>query len=570
MNQPAALLVDDEPAVLAAFSLILEQDGYLVRQAASTAAALQILDDYPCDIAIVDVQLGVGTGVDLLKLLRLCNPLLQVVLITGRPEIETAAEAIRLGACNYLTKPIQPNELLNAARNALNAKRLAEEADRHRADLEAIFRSLSDGILMLDAAGALQHANEAAARICACLSRQVTHSEVCMHLPCDGACRQLIQESLATGLPGKRERIRCKMPQKQEQVVTITTSPIRDHADRCTGIVVVLRDETRIDQLEGQLHTRKGFGRMIGASLPMQRLYSKIEALADVPSTVLIQGESGTGKELVAEALHSFGSRRGKAFVKVNCSALSDALLESELFGHVKGAFTGAVTNKAGRFQKADGGTIFLDEIGDISPAMQIRLLRVLQEREFEQVGDSTTIKVDVRVLAATHQDLTELVRQGKFREDLYYRLHVIKLSVPPLRERMEDLPLLIELFLERYSLLFRKTISGISDAAMALLRAHTWPGNVRELQHVLEHACVLSCSSLIDTDLLPLDLTTPQARQLPPESAAAGAEPLPSSLAGQIAEALIKSGGNKSKAAHLLGISRRTIYRHLENLPTG
>ncbi|NJD37562.1 MAG: response regulator [Geobacter sp.] len=569
MNQPAALLVDDEPAVLAAFSLILEQDGYLVRQAASTAAALQILDDYPCDIAIVDVQLGVGTGVDLLKLLRLCNPLLQVVLITGRPEIETAAEAIRLGACNYLTKPIQPNELLNAARNALNAKRLAEEADRHRADLEAIFRSLSDGILMLDAAGALQHANEAAARICACLSRQVTHSEVCMHLPCDGACRQLIQESLATGLPGKRERIRCKMPQKQEQVVTITTSPIRDHADRCTGIVVVLRDETRIDQLEGQLHTRKGFGRMIGASLPMQRLYSKIEALADVPSTVLIQGESGTGKELVAEALHSFGSRRGKAFVKVNCSALSDALLESELFGHVKGAFTGAVTNKAGRFQKADGGTIFLDEIGDISPAMQIRLLRVLQEREFEQVGDSTTIKVDVRVLAATHQDLTELVRQGKFREDLYYRLHVIKLSVPPLRERMEDLPLLIELFLERYSLLFRKTISGISDAAMALLRAHTWPGNVRELQHVLEHACVLSCSSLIDTDLLPLDLTTPQARQLPPESAAAGAEPLPSSLAGQIAEALIKSGGNKSKAAHLLGISRRTIYRHLENLPT-
>lgn len=569
MNQPAALLVDDEPAVLAAFSLILEQDGYLVRQAASTAAALQILDDYPCDIAIVDVQLGVGTGVDLLKLLRFCNPLLQVVLITGRPEIETAAEAIRLGACNYLTKPIQPNELLNAARNALNAKRLAEEADRHRADLEAIFRSLSDGILMLDAAGALQHANEAAARICACLSRQVTHSEVCMHLPCDGACRQLIQESLATGLPGKRERIRCKMPQKQEQVVTITTSPIRDHADRCTGIVVVLRDETRIDQLEGQLHTRKGFGRMIGASLPMQRLYSKIEALADVPSTVLIQGESGTGKELVAEALHSFGSRRGKAFVKVNCSALSDALLESELFGHVKGAFTGAVTNKAGRFQKADGGTIFLDEIGDISPAMQIRLLRVLQEREFEQVGDSTTIKVDVRVLAATHQDLTELVRQGKFREDLYYRLHVIKLSVPPLRERMEDLPLLIELFLERYSLLFRKTISGISDAAMALLRAHTWPGNVRELQHVLEHACVLSCSSLIDTDLLPLDLTTPQARQLPPESAAAGAEPLPSSLAGQIAEALIKSGGNKSKAAHLLGISRRTIYRHLENLPT-
>ncbi len=569
MNQPAVLIVDDEPAVLATFSMMLEQDGYLVRQATSTASALQILDDHPCDIAIVDIQLGTGTGVDLLKLLRLCNPLLQVVLITGRPEIETASEAVRLGACNYLTKPIHPHELLNAARNALNAKRLAEEADRHRADLEAIFRSLSDGILMLDATGVLQHSNEAAALICGCLSRQTIHPGGCAHLSCDGACRQLIEESLTTGLPGKRERIRCKRPQKQQQVVTITTSPIRDHTDTCTGIVVVLRDETRIDELEGRLHTRKGFGRMIGASLPMQRLYSKIEALADVPSTVLIQGESGTGKELVAEALHSFGSRRGKAFVKVNCSALSDSLLESELFGHVKGAFTGAVTNKAGRFQKADGGTIFLDEIGDISPAMQIRLLRVLQEREFEQVGDSTTIKVDVRVLAATHQDLAELVRQGKFREDLYYRLHVIKLSVPPLRERMEDLPLLVDSFLERYALLFRKTISGVSDAAMALLQSYSWPGNVRELQHLLEHAAVLARTSLIDTDLLPLDLTTPQVRQIAPEPAAVTVEPPPSLLTAQIAEALIKSGGNKSKAAHLLGISRRTIYRHLENLPT-
>lgn len=567
MKQPAVLIVDDEPSVLATFALILEHDGYLVRQATSTATALQILDDAPCDIAIVDIQLGTSTGVDLLKLLRLCNPLLQVVLITGRPAIETASEAVRLGACNYLTKPIQPNELLNAARNALNAKRLAEEADRHRADLEAIFRSLSDGILMLDAKGVLQHSNQAAALICACLSRQVAHPEACVHLPCDGACRQLIQESLATGLPGKRERIRCKRPQKQQQVVTITTSPIRDHADCCTGIVVVLRDETRIDELEGQLHTRRGFCRLIGASLAMQKLYSKIEALADVPSTVLIQGESGTGKELVAEALHNSGSRHGKPFVKVNCSALSDTLLESELFGHVKGAFTGAIANKTGRFQMADGGTIFLDEIGDISPAMQMRLLRVLQEREFERVGDSNTIKVDVRVLAATHQDLAERVRQGTFREDLYYRLNVIKLSVPPLRERMEDLPLLVDHFLERYAGVFCKTISGISDAAMALLHAHTWPGNVRELQHLLEHACVLTRSSLIDADQLSLDLTTPQIRLRQPVAPTAPAS-LSSLLPGRIAEALIMSGGNKSKAAHLLGISRRTIYRHLDNLP--
>ncbi len=564
MKTPAVLIVDDEPAIVDTFSLILKQDGYDVRSASSAATALQLLDEWACDIAFIDILLGTTTGVDLLKLLRLTNPLLQVVLITGRPEIETASAAVRLGACNYLTKPIHPNELLNAARNALNAKLLFEKTEHHRADLEAIFSSISDGIIMLDRSGKLVKSNAAASRICSSLAHHLQDPEDTTQLHCDGTCRQLIQKSLKYGVPGELARIRCQRPQKQQQVVTITTSPIQDYADTCTGIVVVLRDETRIDELEGHLNNRKGFGRMIGASLPMQRLYTKVEALADVPSTVLIQGESGTGKELVAEALHSNGSRRTKAFVKVNCSALADTLLESELFGHVKGAFTGAIANKIGRFQMADGGTIFLDEIGDISPAMQMRLLRVLQEHEFERVGDSTTIKVDVRVIAATNQDLTEQVRQGKFREDLYYRLNVVKLTLPPLRERMDDLQLLIQHFLEHFTVTFQKPFMSISPAALAMLQSHRWPGNVRELQHVLEHACVLAGSGHIDSENLSLDLPVRQNQYHSAEHTSEYSHTAVS-LSSRIKNALLKSGGNKSKAAKLLGINRRTIYRHLD-----
>ena len=568
MKEPRVLIVDDEPGIVHSFSLLLSQDGYEVRSAPSAAAALQLLESWTCDVAFVDIKLGSTTGVDLLKLLRISNPLLQVVLITGQPEVETASEAVRLGACNYLAKPIMPHDLLAAARNALTVKQLADEKERHRADLEAIFRSLSDGIMMLDIHGQLMQANEAASRICSCLALQLHTAADCAHQPCDGACRELIQESLTTGRPAKQERIRCQRPQKPNQVVTISTSPIRDHSDNCTGVVVVLRDETRIDELEGQLSTRRSFGRMIGGSSAMQRIYTQIEALADVPSTVLINGESGTGKELVAEALHTSGSRRNKPFIKVNCSALPETLLESELFGHVKGAFTGAIANKMGRFQKADGGTIFLDEIGDISPAMQMRLLRVLQEREFERVGDATTIKVDVRVITATNHDLAERVRQGKFREDLYYRLNVIKLLLPPLRERKGDLEPLIDHFIERFAASFHKTISGISNQALEVLQRHSWPGNVRELQHVLEHACVLTRSNQVDLESLPHDLAAqPHQPASPQQTAAAAAAPAAvptTSCPISIQEALAKAGGNKSKAAKLLGISRRTIYRQL------
>jgi transcriptional regulator with PAS, ATPase and Fis domain len=293
----------------------------------------------------------------------------------------------------------------------------------------------------------------------------------------------------------------------------------------------------------------------------MRKLYTFTEALANVQTTVLITGESGTGKELFAAALHNAGSRKHGPFIKVNCAALSENLLESELFGHTSGAFTGAIADKVGRFEKAHGGTIFLDEIGDISSAMQMRLLRVLQEHEIERVGDSTTRKVDVRVIAATNSDLSEKLRQGSFRQDLYYRINVVRLELPPLRERSEDIPQLVAHFLDIFNGKFVKSIRLVSDDVMNLFLHYDWPGNVRELEHAIEHACIISTSDVITLPDLPQECNavkydTPGGPATPRKS---------STPQLTLEEALVMTEGNKSRAARLLGISRRTVYRHLE-----
>ncbi|RME41178.1 MAG: sigma-54-dependent Fis family transcriptional regulator, partial [Deltaproteobacteria bacterium] len=294
----------------------------------------------------------------------------------------------------------------------------------------------------------------------------------------------------------------------------------------------------------------------------MQKLYKLIHSLASVDTTVLVTGESGTGKELVAEALHRMGDRSKGPLIKFNCAALPENLLESELFGHVKGAFTGAVSNKIGRFQKASGGTIFLDEIGDISPAMQVRLLRVLQEKTIERVGDSTPVKVDVRIVAATNKDLLEKVQTGEFREDLYYRLNVVNLRLPPLRERDGDLELLVAFFIDKFNARFGKQIQGVSEQVMTIFRNYSWPGNVRELEHALEHAFVLCDENLISTSHLSADLLEKcRANPVAPTSSTRSFRDDKEA----IIEALERAGGNKTRAAQLLGMSRRTIYRKIQ-----
>ncbi len=334
-------------------------------------------------------------------------------------------------------------------------------------------------------------------------------------------------------------------------------------------IVELNRTRKAIAHLKGDIKRRYRFGRIVGKSDSMQAIYALIQDLADVPATVLITGESGTGKELAAGALHAYSQRRDKPFIKVNCAALSESVLESELFGHVKGAFTGADKDRIGRFQKAADGIILLDEIGDVSLDFQKRLLRVLQEREFECLGDTTTLPMRARVLASTNQDLLKRIKQGAFRQDLYYRLKVVEIRLPSLRERKEDIPMLIRHFLDTFNEELGKKIEGISSEVLRILMAYHWPGNVRELRNILEHMCILCKSTTIVEDDLPLDfpghdLSYERSFHALPDKSQSSFPP-PTDDKETLLNALKQAGLNKTRAAKILGISRRTLYRRLK-----
>jgi two-component system response regulator HydG len=315
--------------------------------------------------------------------------------------------------------------------------------------------------------------------------------------------------------------------------------------------------------LQRRLDALVGAGQLIGTSPAIRMVLDLVRRVAPTTATVLIQGESGTGKELVARALHDLSARRGKPFIRVNCAALPETLLESELFGYEKGAFTGAVGRKAGRFQLADGGTLLLDEVGDLAPLTQAKLLRVLQEGEFEPLGATRTGKVDVRVVAATNQDLDTMVRDKRLREDLYYRLRVITVAVPPLRERSEDIPLLAQHFLRRCAAQNGREIDGFTEAALARLMEYPWPGNVRELEHTIERGVILARDRFLDVGDLPeaVSQTEPTTRVVPIPVGT----PLDEVELRLIEETLRQTKGDKELAAKLLGIASRTIYRKLK-----
>jgi len=322
----------------------------------------------------------------------------------------------------------------------------------------------------------------------------------------------------------------------------------------------------QITSILSKVEAKELFPGMIGQSKVMRAIFSQVLKVARTDSTVLIDGESGTGKELVASSLYEHSFRRGKPFIKLNCVAIPESLLESELFGHEKGAFTGAVTQKIGKFELAHGGTIFLDEIGDMPLATQAKLLRVLQEKEFERVGGNQTIRVDVRFIAATNKNLMEMVRRGTFREDLYYRLNVFSVHLPPLRERKEDIPLLAAHFLERAGHPVR-----LAEDTLQILTAHAWPGNVRELQNTLERAAVLAENGLITPSLLPGHLTGAILSQViqPPDASQPKSidERIDEVEKGLIIEALNRSGGVQVKAAELLGINQRSLWHRIKKL---
>lgn len=434
-------------------------------------------------------------------------------------------------------------------------------------DPSFILESLEEGVIAIGLDKKVLYMNRAAREIlgmpegdCSGLDCQkVMRTSVC-------SARCILEKTIETGESFRNYEISLSDHRQRTHLVRVNTALLRDRSGTVIGGVEIFHDVTQISALRKELKGRYSFGRIIGQSEKMRELFDLLPVVAQSKSTVLIEGESGTGKELVAHAVHENSPRKEGPFIKVNCAALSEGVLESELFGHVRGAFTGAVQSKPGRFEMASGGTLFLDEIGEISPSMQVKLLRVLQEEEFERVGGTKTLKVDVRVIAATNRDLKKAIETGEFRKDLYYRLRVVPLFLSPLRERREDIPLLISSFLERYNAEFGKNVEGVTREALDILLNYAYPGNIRELQNVMEHAVLLSSDKkMIDARNLPRDLVN-TAGALPfLDEVLSLPQPLKNVEDALIRKAMERTHGNMSEAAKLLGIGRSTLWRRLK-----
>jgi DNA-binding NtrC family response regulator len=441
------LVVDDEPSIRKVLQAHLARDGYAVEAASDGGDAINRLEKEPFDLVITDLKMpGVG-GLELLAYVRQNHPGLPLIVITAHGTVDSAVEALKLGAYDYITKPFDLTELRASIDKALRVER---------------------------------------------------------------ASRRTLQE-----------------------------------------------DPT----------WREGRGRfdLIGVTASMHRVYGLVEKVADSPTTVLLVGESGTGKELVARALHAQSSRRDRPFISVNCGAIPENLFESELFGYEKGAFTGAATSKPGRFELADGGTLLLDEVGELPRDMQVKLLRALQERKVERVGGLKPTAIDVRVIAATNVDLAAAVAAGRFREDLYYRLNVIQIRLPPLRERKEDIPLLVEHFLTRFNERLGKRIVGIDPDALAALMSWTWPGNIRELENVVERGVLLSDDDVLGVDVLPRLGQSAGTVAVEADSDTIGLKEYVRVHTAKLERALIirsleQESGNVTRAARRLEISRKSL----------
>ena len=456
------LVADDEPNLRRVLKAQLTRDGYEVHAVEDGQQALDTLEEHHVDVIITDLKMPKVDGMELLKQVTERFPGLPVIMITAHGTVDTAVEALKLGAFDYVTKPFDRAELKN----------VIEKATR---------------------------------------TREIT---------------------------GKHVAVPPAGPQ--------------------------------------------GRFRIIGESAPMMKVYDVIERVADTPSTVLITGESGTGKELIARALHDHSRREKQPYIAVHCAAIPPNLIESELFGYEKGAFTGAVTSKPGRFELADQGTLFLDEIGEVPLSMQVKLLRALQEQQFERVGGIKTLSVDVRVVAATNRDLKKEIEAGNFREDLYYRLNVVHVHLPPLRERTSDVPLLLEHFLKRFNERLKRDVVGFSRAALDQLAKHPWRGNIRELENVVER-CMLFCDGTeIDVEHLPPEITEATPIVSLGESITAEAVTAPDSNVGLkdavreataklekelIVRALAQTGGNVTHTARLLKISRKSLQTKMKEL---
>lgn len=444
-----------------------------------------------------------------------------------------------------------------------NPKKIKKAVDH--APTETILESISDGVFTVDLEWRITSFNRAAEEITG-----IRRNEAIGRL-----CSEVFRSSMCETECALRRTIKTKKPiigksgyiingDGKRIPISVSTAILKDRAGRTIGGAETFRDLSEIEALRQELEEKFWVGDLSSRSPLMRRVFEVLPTIAASPSTVLILGETGTGKELVAKTIHSLSTHSRGPFIPVNCGALPDTLLESELFGYKAGAFTGANKDKLGRFALARGGTIFLDEIGEVSPAMQVRLLRVLQDGIFEPLGSARSESTDARIMVATNRDLADQVRKGAFREDLYYRVNVVRVELPPLRRRKEDIPLLAEQFISRFNMLQQKSVQGITAEALSLLMAHDWPGNIRELENAIERAFILCHDSQIGIGHLPDELTA-RGFLLSPSPDIHEAHNLLE--AQSILEALKRNANNRQAAAKELGIHKTTLFRKIKKL---
>lgn len=427
---------------------------------------------------------------------------------------------------------------------------------------DIILDSIADGVFTVDDKWEITSFNRAAEKITGISQEEAIGSQCCDVFKasiCEGQCA--LRRTIESGRPIVNKTIYIINAEGERVPVSISTALLRDESGRTIGGAETFRDLSIVENLRKELTREYTFEDIVSKNHEMRSLFDIMSEVAESDSTVVIEGDSGTGKELFARAIHNLSARRNRPMITVNCGALPDTLLESELFGHKAGAFTDAKKDKPGRFELAEGGTIFLDEIGDVSPALQVRLLRVLQEKTYEPLGGTKPIKADVRIVAATNKDLTELVESGSFRQDLYYRINVVRLKLPPLRERMEDVPLLIDHLITRFNRLRGRDIGGVSPDVLTILMNHDFPGNVRELENIIEHSFVLCRGNMILPEHLP--------QHMRPEAGKGIVTMAPANIqeveANFIRDTLRRHNWSRAATAKELGIHKTTLWRKMK-----